>query len=681
MLSTLALEDQLLLEACRLEITPEGAGRVAELICRGPDWQYVLEASMRHAVSPMLKHGLDRTASVRDFDVRVPEAIRHDLEALYEGSASRNARLFAALREVIEALRAAGVEPVGLKDIQLAVSIYPEPALRPMGDVDLLIRRADWGAAAESLHALGFVARPSGDVPYTRKYATGQHFRRARDEIWIDLQWNVMQREWDLRGEGSFTYDGEAMWRNAVPIQGLGFDLRAPALEDMLFHLCLHLEGHRYCELVLFCDIAELLRREAAAVRWDNLLELAQRYAAQSSLYYVLSFVQKLLDAPVPDSVLRSLEPSFFHGALHTPLFGNLTILHLTLDDIRLRAAPPQGVLDEYERVARRQAARAMTLDLELRGLLEDFFGRGGTVGVLDGAPSPRIFPDASTPAFEPIRLLVLADDRWLLEEALTGASFATAPSGEWSKLVRISSTDPVLVDRDVALALEARWSDELAALLALDSGKRTNASAAARSLTGRLVGPAPDDTTATVHLMIFTLQPEALVVGVARSVGATHDERLFRACSLIDLLSKLGGSLDRRRIAELATRHGVVEQVEAGLQVAAALTNSASGFVGDPHPRILEWARYGPDSVRRYPWLRAAYYFALTLLATPRLKGKMAYFGRSLARRRDGLPVLPSIALDASKGAITTLTRRQKSVRDFAYWIEPATAEQLIAS
>jgi Uncharacterised nucleotidyltransferase len=679
MRDNLAVEDQLLLEASRVEISPLGARRVVELMRRGPDWQYVLDASIRHAVAPLFKHGLDRVAELEDIDGHVPSDLLRDLEEIYAGSRRRNARLFHALEEVVAAMRAAGAEPVGLKDVQLAVAMYPDIALRPMGDIDLLVRRSEWDAAASALASLGFLPKPSADVPFTRKYAVGQHFRRARDDVWIDLQWNVMQREWDLYGEGSFTYDAERMWMNAVQIEGLGFELRAPAREDMLFHLCLHLEGHRFCELVLLCDIAELLRREAGEVDWNALLELGRKYRSNSSLYYVLLLVARLLDSPVPVDVLQSLAPRFFEGDLHAPLFGNLTSLHLALDEIRLAAAPPERVLEECEQVARRQTIRAMRLDADLTKLVSRFVDRGGTVAVVQGQSPARVFPDATVPPFEPIGILVPERERAIIEETFADAGFRQDPSSpaEMERMRHVRTRDPALRGTSPLLTLEVVRSTDLRALIPAEGTAQTNARSALRSLRARFAEAHGRDD-ASIRIIIYALEPAALVVALAARVGLAREDRLFRTCSLIELLRKLPESPAWADIARVAAEHRVENPVMDGLAVAAAFLDLDFPQPGHTAPRILEWARYGPDSVNRYPWLRAAYYFALSLLAIPEWKAKGAYVAGALVGGRRRPAVLPAIALAAVRGLAGSLLRPRPSLRDFAYWLEPATLERL---
>jgi hypothetical protein len=679
MRNSLGVEDQLLLEACRIEITQEGAQRIVELIRSEPDWQYVLEASIRHAVAPLLKRSLDQTADLERIDGEVPRRVLDDLHEIYDGSKRRNVRLFRALEEVVATMRKAGAEPVGLKDVRLAVATYPDIALRPMGDVDLLVRRADWDAAASALRSLGFLPKPSADVPFMRKYAVGQHFRRAADDIWIDLQWNVMQREWDLYGEGSFTYDAASMWWKAEQIAGLDFELRAPAREDMLFHLCLHLEGHRFCELVLLCDIAEVVRREGADIDWNALLDLGRQYGASASLYYVLLFAARLLDAPVPLEVLESLAPPFFDGDLHAPLFGNLTSLHLALDELRLAAAPPACVLQECERVARRQTVRAMRLDAELKSLLSRFLDSGGTVAVVQGEGSARVFPDTAVPPFEPLRVLILEPERALLEKTFANGGFGRDPSsaGRLHRTLQISPKDPVLAGGSPSLEIRVEWSRDPATLFRTAAVPRTNARSALRSLRARITATHEDDE-ASVRMVVHELTPAALVAVLAARIGAAQEDRLFRTCSLIEALRNLPQSPAWADVARVASDHGVENAAIDGLAVAAAILDLPAPRGTDAAPRVLEWARYGPHSVSRYPWLRAAYYFAFSLLAIRDPKARVGYVARALVGGRGVRAVLPAIAFEATKGLARSLVRPQPSLRDFAYWLEPGTRQRL---
>jgi hypothetical protein len=83
---------------------------------------------------------------------------------------ARARRLRATLVETVRALRASGVEVVALKGAALAFFHYPDPPLRPMGDLDLLLRDPrDLGRATARLVEGGWTAL--FDTPRHRVFA------------------------------------------------------------------------------------------------------------------------------------------------------------------------------------------------------------------------------------------------------------------------------------------------------------------------------------------------------------------------------------------------------------------------------------------------------------------------------------------------------------------------------
>ena len=116
--------------------------------------------------------------------------------------------------------------------------------------------------------------------------------------------------EWDVYDEANFNFEIERMWRGARPLCINDYEILVPRPEDMLFHLCMHLEGHHYCEMVLFCDIAELLRHYDGVLDWGYVVSITQTYQGASSMYYAPLMVKELFGAAVPESVLRQITPT-----------------------------------------------------------------------------------------------------------------------------------------------------------------------------------------------------------------------------------------------------------------------------------------------------------------------------------------------------------------------------------
>jgi hypothetical protein len=65
------------------------------------------------------------------------------------------------LQDTLGTFAREGIPVVALKGVVLAVLVYSEPALRPMQDVDLLVRSGDLEAADAALRGLGYASHPS----------------------------------------------------------------------------------------------------------------------------------------------------------------------------------------------------------------------------------------------------------------------------------------------------------------------------------------------------------------------------------------------------------------------------------------------------------------------------------------------------------------------------------------
>jgi hypothetical protein len=141
-------------------------------------------------------------------------------------------------REVAEAfrfLRASGVEPV-LGKGWAAARLYPDPALRPYGDVDLYVAAESHAAATAVL----FSGRP---VPPVDLHAG---FAELDDRTPDDLAARLV----------------------TVEVDGTG--VRTFGAEDHLRLLCLHALRHGMIRPLWLCDIAAGIERRPAGFDWDR---------------------------------------------------------------------------------------------------------------------------------------------------------------------------------------------------------------------------------------------------------------------------------------------------------------------------------------------------------------------------------------------------------------------------
>ncbi len=653
-LATLAPEDQVLIRCSQSHLDTAERAVVSALLSQTLDWDYIFDASIRHNVSPLFYAGLNQVTS---------DTPRHaELEALYRNNRARNRRIYGVLTQIASAFARADIRAIGLKDIQLAREVYPDPGLRPIGDLDILIRRKDYSHAVRELRALGFVITGS-DIPFTVKYGWGHHFHRAEDNVWVDLQWNIVQREWDTFGEGNFNFEIERMWRNARPMSLGDAEILVPSPEDMLVHLCQHLEGHAYGELVLFCDIAELIRHYKTALDWDYITGLADKYDARSTLYYTLTLVDRMYPVPLPPNVWERLAPGYFQANLFAPLYENLTDLHVELDQIYKMAQPPEPTMRKFERATRRRAHGAMLAYRALNQLARDFAGAGGRVCIFDGRALETGLPDPALAPFEEIQCFILESDLPLMRQALSAGGFLPASDHGaecYAQVYEVHSVDPAL-DRATEMAIEARIQNDAAGLLGDSPRDVSTRAIALESLGGKLRGHPSNEPCLGVPLAIWALSPENLMLYLMKQLGSRQQNRLFALPSALDLLRTFAGPLNWGEITRAADEHQVAASVCRGREILAAFTDDPrvpSSACTDEPARVFQSARY-TVSWGRYGAFRPAFFSLFALVWTDGVMGKWRYFAHS------------HLPQQMVQGVRAFLRRPKITVRDFAYWIE----------
>jgi hypothetical protein len=118
--------------------------------------------------------------------------------------------LLAHAAETLAALNAAGIDVAPLKGLSAARRWYPEPHLRVMGDIDLLLKSSDIPQAVALLEARGFVSR--GDLR-AAGYETHHHVAplwHSDWQLWIELHHALLKPDFVAAADPPF----DAPWAN-----------------------------------------------------------------------------------------------------------------------------------------------------------------------------------------------------------------------------------------------------------------------------------------------------------------------------------------------------------------------------------------------------------------------------------------------------------------------------------
>jgi hypothetical protein len=272
------------------------------------DWPRLIDAALALGVAGQVHACLHRRP---DRSV-VPRVALARLESAYYRQAARNAALHAALADVLVALERDGVPAIALKGTALAGTVYGNLALRPMRDVDLLVREDDVDAAESVLLREGYSAdesyRPRGW--YLHRHHHLPPFLAREGPAVVEIHWQLAPADVPVR------VPLPAVWGRARRTEIAGVGARVLASDDLLLHLALHLAGADgfVGKLAGVCDVAEVVRLHGAELPWVRLCDTAGRSGAAVHVYYTLWLARALLGAKVPDGVLDALEASAGRG-------------------------------------------------------------------------------------------------------------------------------------------------------------------------------------------------------------------------------------------------------------------------------------------------------------------------------------------------------------------------------
>ena len=231
-----------------------------------------------------------------------PTIVRDQLTRLYREETILEPFRREEVARVLDALAAAGVKALVFKGTALAYTCYPEPALRPRLDTDLLIRRDDVDAASRVFERLGCTRalRTAGElVTHQFIYVSAQHGL----DIAFDVHWKVSdpQAFADL-------FSFEELEGEARPVPALARTARVLCEEHALLVACTHRVAHHYDrEILIFLYDIELLARRLDVSGWDRVVEMARAKRICHVTLRGLDLASNLLGTPIPKPVRSAL--------------------------------------------------------------------------------------------------------------------------------------------------------------------------------------------------------------------------------------------------------------------------------------------------------------------------------------------------------------------------------------
>ncbi len=293
------------------------------------------------------KHGLSNLVyqHLTDLGVDIPTPARHQFIALKARHRKANLIRHNAVEEILEVFSKSHIESILLKGAALVKVLYDSPELRPMSDIDILVKPEQADLAQQCLKRIGYTAqaRKTG-------YLVDHHHlpiaTRTMDGIRVHVEIHHDALSGDVDASISFNnMNGNPRSFSVGKQTGYALDHT-----DMLRHLCHH--TFEPVEELKLGAVADLYGYADKYIDEIDQQHLATQYPFVANIFSILHYVSPLPkklqgwitvpQAPPPQGVGLGFPPMTHTLALHKGL----------LDRARYLLNPPQWWLHGFYNIS-----------------------------------------------------------------------------------------------------------------------------------------------------------------------------------------------------------------------------------------------------------------------------------------------------------------------------------------
>lgn len=261
----------------------------------------VLRGAVRERVAPLIH----RASSEHRLGDPLPRDFRSECERLYYGTLRKNAVALEVGEALLHSLASEGIEAAPLKGWAFTsgpAPLYADPGVRPMDDLDLIVRPEEREKAGAALARCGFALATGGAAALRGGHEVAFHRELAGVHLFVELHWAWAGPESLMR---EFAVAGDRFLDELCEPTREGF--RRPTWTGALLFAAVHAARHALSRWIWLVDVHRLLLRRELS--WEEVAEAAVRWRVRRPLYAALAATRELLRTPVPKELLAALAP------------------------------------------------------------------------------------------------------------------------------------------------------------------------------------------------------------------------------------------------------------------------------------------------------------------------------------------------------------------------------------
>jgi len=292
-------EKQFLAYCAHSQLNPLLTEKIARLLERDLDWDYILNEAEENSITPLVSRQLHATATDR-----LPASAADRLKNACRANTIRCLFLSAELIKILDLFRSHGIHAIPYKGPVLAVQAYDDVTLREFEDLDVVLRQSDLPKAHEVMLGLGY--RPKYDwilsPDAARSTVPGEYnYRDEERRVMVELHTELTLRHFPKPP------DLDELSQRLVAVKLNEREIQTFSVEDGLAILCIHGAKDFWERFSWIADISELVTRYPN-LNWDITVQRAKALNAERMLHVGLALAAGLLDTPVSSEIRRRVQ-------------------------------------------------------------------------------------------------------------------------------------------------------------------------------------------------------------------------------------------------------------------------------------------------------------------------------------------------------------------------------------
>ena len=278
-------------------------------------WEAIAIMAIALGLAPILHWHLEQN------QWKIPPLAMAKLGVTRQAHVKRNRAIGEQLSEVLALCKQQRIDVLVLKGALLAPLAYPEAALRPMNDIDLLFRSQDLAKVGPLLESLGYVGKHKdadqgpGVTKHLSTYrrsgneaATPNPYLSAGGDRLIEPHGSLEESWFGLKVDIT-----PGVWERAESISLHGRSAYRLSTDDMLLHIAVHATFHLIMGSTVFVqlyDLGQVIKTWEDELDWEHVVALSQKAQAGPYIYAALFWAKTIFGTTVPDQALQALRQS-----------------------------------------------------------------------------------------------------------------------------------------------------------------------------------------------------------------------------------------------------------------------------------------------------------------------------------------------------------------------------------